>query len=87
MIHTDLKPENILFESPKCQIIGLDAYKRVVLNNQHTPLTKRGERVVLPASPDIKVIDFGSALFSQWPRPKTVNTRQYRAPEVACFMD
>ena len=36
----------------------------------------------LPSSPEVTVIDYGSATYSTERRTGTINTRQYRAPEV-----
>ena len=41
-----------------------------------------GPRVAVPATPTIKVIDFGGATYDNDHKSSIVNTRQYRAPEV-----
>ena len=41
-----------------------------------------GRRLYLPRKPSIKIIDFGNVVGEGDSRTDTVNTRQYRAPEV-----
>eukprot|EP01035_Chromulina_nebulosa_P020016 gene20016-25991_t len=70
LIHTDLKLENILFVC--------DNYKTEVVNCKG-----RQRRIKLPTSPKIKLIDFGGATFDDdKDKSTTINTRQYRSPEV-----
>ena len=66
LIHTDLKPENIL---AVCR-------EEIIVDNGS------GHRVAVPATPTIKVIDFGGATYDNDHKSSIVNTRQYRAPEV-----
>ncbi|DBB08056.1 hypothetical protein WJX82_008051 [Trebouxia sp. C0006] len=69
LIHTDLKPENILLAA--CD------------DDRKSPTP--GIRKTAPRQPstsDIKVIDFGSATFSEQYHSTIVSTRHYRAPEV-----
>lgn len=68
LIHTDLKPENILLEK--------DGYER----KSSSPSSRSGKRV--PVSSNLKVIDFGSATFSDSYHSHIVSTRHYRAPEI-----
>lgn len=68
LIHTDLKPENILLEK--------EGYER----RSSSPSSRSGKRV--PISSDLKVIDFGSATFSDAYHSHIVSTRHYRAPEI-----
>lgn len=67
LTHTDLKLENLLFTSMN--------HVQDVPNRFNTVLK-------LPASPEVTVIDYGSATYSTERRTGTINTRQYRAPEV-----
>ncbi|GAQ88233.1 putative serine/threonine-protein kinase [Klebsormidium nitens] len=68
LIHTDLKPENIL-------LVSSDYSK--VPESKGSKYFKR-----VPASSDIKLIDFGSATFDNQYHCSVVSTRHYRAPEV-----
>ena len=75
IIHTDLKPENILFVNSDFDKINnfprnIPNFKR---NNIFYNNIKRN---------DIKIIDFGSAMFEEKNAYGIINTRQYRAPEV-----
>ncbi|XP_019409347.1 PREDICTED: dual specificity protein kinase CLK1 [Crocodylus porosus] len=67
LTHTDLKPENILF-------VKSDYVE------EYNPKLKRDERTL--KSPDIKVVDFGSATYDDEHHSTLVSTRHYRAPEV-----
>jgi serine/threonine protein kinase len=64
--HTDLKPENILLLT--------DELKR-------TP-HEQFENYLLPASDQVKLIDFGGATHTSERHSSIINTRQYRSPEV-----
>lgn len=68
LIHTDLKPENILLTSQD------------LIKDSPPVGFKTGRR--LPSSTDIKVIDFGSAIFESDRHSSIVSTRHYRAPEI-----
>ncbi|AFZ80476.1 protein kinase domain containing protein [Theileria equi strain WA] len=71
LIHTDIKPENILLTC------GKDDYIEVPFPRSTTGMmTKR------PATADIKIIDFGSAIYEDEYHSSIINTRQYRSPEV-----
>jgi len=71
LAHTDLKPENLLFSDSSFDFI----------NAQDDSKTSQGvERRVRRT--DIKLIDFGSALFEYESHGSLISTRQYRAPEV-----
>lgn len=67
IIHTDLKPENILFVNDD----SFEEYHR-----------SSGRTVRVVRSPNIRIIDFGSATFEYEHHTKIVSTRHYRAPEV-----
>lgn len=73
LIHTDLKPENIL-------LVRNDYELRVVPvpgKRNAPPRTKR-----MLSSTDIRLIDFGSAIFEEEYHSTVVSTRHYRAPEI-----
>ncbi|XP_026229147.1 dual specificity protein kinase CLK4-like [Anabas testudineus] len=67
LTHTDLKPENILFV---CSDYDLE------YNNE------TGCEVRKLRSLDVKVVDFGTAIFDHEHHESLVSTRHYRAPEV-----
>lgn len=69
LVHTDLKMENVLFVRAEVWDVDLSAAKDL-------PYIRRWFGV--------KLIDFGNAhyLGSSSPQSTTINTRQYRAPEV-----
>jgi serine/threonine protein kinase len=71
LAHTDLKPENILFVDSRLEITEhRNNYGRM-----------RGEYRRIKNC-DIRLIDFGSAVFEKDHNKGIVSTRQYRAPEV-----
>ncbi|KNB45485.1 CLK protein kinase [Blastocystis sp. subtype 4] len=72
LTHTDLKLENLLFTTPAKEIS--------VVNDA-------GESLWIPDITDVTVIDYGSATYSTDRRKGTINTRQYRAPEVLMGME
>ncbi|XP_029029310.1 dual specificity protein kinase CLK4-like [Betta splendens] len=67
LTHTDLKPENILFV---CSDYDLD----------YNCEKRCGERKLRRL--DVKVVDFGTAVFDHEHHESLVSTRHYRAPEV-----
>ncbi|EAN33393.1 Protein kinase domain protein [Theileria parva strain Muguga] len=71
LVHTDIKPENILL------VCGKDDFIEVPFPRSHTGMTTKR-----PAMSDIKLIDFGSAIYEDEYHSSIINTRQYRAPEV-----
>ncbi|ORM40323.1 Serine/threonine-protein kinase AFC3 [Babesia sp. Xinjiang] len=71
LIHTDLKPENVLLTC------GRDEFIEVPF-----PRTTTGMMTKRPATADIKIIDFGSAIYDDDYHSSIINTRQYRSPEV-----
>ncbi|UKJ87695.2 serine-threonine protein kinase [Theileria orientalis] len=71
LIHTDIKPENILLVSGKNDFIEVPF-----------PRSATGMMTKRPATSDIKLIDFGSAIYEDEYHSSIINTRQYRAPEV-----
>lgn len=78
LVHTDLKPENILLINSRwCQAQpeGIITRKRKELFHQSNP-----DRILLHT--DIRLIDFGSAIFDSEYHPSVVSTRHYRAPEI-----
>lgn len=68
LIHTDLKPENILLVHNGYDTIG---ERRANAKQKH-----------ILKNPDIRLIDFGSATFSNEFHSSVVSTRHYRAPEI-----
>ncbi|KPP63661.1 dual specificity protein kinase CLK4-like [Scleropages formosus] len=67
LTHTDLKPENILFVRSDYHI-------------EYNSKTKRDERIL--KNTDVKVVDFGNAVYDHEYHTSVVSTRHYRAPEV-----
>eukprot|EP01135_Chromosphaera_perkinsii_P012112 Nk52_evm50s2579 gene=Nk52_evmTU50s2579 len=67
LTHTDLKPENILLVDSAADV--------------YYDKTKKQEFKIV-RSPDIQLIDFGSATFEIDHHTRIVSTRHYRAPEV-----
>jgi len=67
IIHTDIKPENILFVSSE-----FDLFYNKTMN--------REEKIL--KSPEIRLIDFGSATYFEDSHSSVVSTRHYRALEV-----
>ncbi|CDH09982.1 related to Dual specificity protein kinase KNS1 [Zygosaccharomyces bailii ISA1307] len=80
IIHTDLKPENVVLcdesyvekDLPPSVVRGLSTRRREA----------SGGRRKLLKNPEIKVIDFGSAVFHKEYHPPVISTRHYRAPEI-----
>lgn len=71
IIHTDLKPENILLKT--------DGKFHKIRDKTSS------KKYYLPRNTDIKLIDFGNAVFEDEEdilHTSTINTRQFRAPEV-----
>lgn len=73
LIHTDLKPENVLL---------VDASFDVTSTSRRSNARKK--RVLRNA--EIRLIDFGSATFSNEYHSGVVSTRHYRAPEIILGM-
>uniref|UniRef100_A0A2M3ZGQ4 Putative lammer dual specificity kinase n=1 Tax=Anopheles braziliensis TaxID=58242 RepID=A0A2M3ZGQ4_9DIPT len=69
LTHTDLKPENILF---------LDSEYTTVVSNA----SRKNREVRHVNCTDIRLIDFGNAIFDHEYHSTIVSTRHYRAPEV-----
>ncbi|CAI4614632.1 BBM_1a_G0034580.mRNA.1.CDS.1 [Saccharomyces cerevisiae] len=80
IIHTDLKPENILIcdETHIAQKLPL---KTVQSLSKRRREASKGKRKILK-NPEIKIIDFGSAIFHYEYHPPVISTRHYRAPEI-----
>ena len=98
LIHTDLKPENILFTTDeyieddsvnptsqrrtRCLEHAEAAVSKGTFAMQALKKERSSRPYRYPASTDIKVIDFGSAIFQHEHHSKIISTRHYRAPEV-----
>ncbi|XP_077595983.1 dual specificity protein kinase CLK4-like isoform X1 [Stigmatopora nigra] len=67
LTHTDLKPENILFVSSDYDMEFNKDTKKDQMNMR---------------SLDVKVVDFGTAVFDHEHHESVVSTRHYRAPEI-----
>lgn len=81
IIHTDLKPENILLCDESYTEYNLPIEIVNTLSNRRKAASNGGKRKVLK-NPEIKIIDFGSAIFHNEYHPPIISTRHYRAPEV-----
>lgn len=80
IIHTDLKPENILLcdESYVEKDLPLGVARSMSARRKEA---SGGKRKFL-TNPEIKIIDFGSAVFHNEYHPPVISTRHYRAPEI-----
>lgn len=78
LIHTDLKPENILLCDARYRLF---TYNRRIPSSQLSTQRQATQRKVL-LSPEIRLIDFGSATFQDEYHSSVVSTRHYRAPEI-----
>lgn len=80
IIHTDLKPENILICDETCveQSLPMEIIDSLT---ERRKLASGGKRKIL-INPEVKLIDFGSAVFHNEYHPPVVSTRHYRAPEI-----
>lgn len=75
IIFTDLKPENIVFENER------------TVRKQLAKTRATGDIwIEIPTCTNIKIIDFGSALFENMWHSHLIQTRHYRAPEVVLCM-
>ncbi|KAI7464893.1 dual specificity tyrosine-phosphorylation-regulated kinase 3 [Hortaea werneckii] len=78
LTHTDLKPENILLLSHVYQTFTYN--RNIPSSSTLTSRSAKFRRVLL--SPQIQLIDFGSATFDDEYHSSVVSTRHYRAPEI-----
>ncbi|KAK3699795.1 serine threonine protein kinase CMGC group [Vermiconidia calcicola] len=78
LIHTDLKPENILLLNHTYQTFTYN--RNIPSSSTLTARSAKFRRVLL--SPQINLIDFGSATFDDEYHSSVVSTRHYRAPEI-----
>lgn len=78
LIHTDLKPENILLVDNQYQTFTYN--RSIPSSSTATQRTSRQRKVLL--TPEIRLIDFGSATFNEEYHSSVVSTRHYRAPEI-----
>lgn len=81
IIHTDLKPENILLCDESYNQYQLPDSIVAKLSNRRKMASNNGMRKILK-NPEIKIIDFGSAVFHNEYHPPIISTRHYRAPEI-----
>lgn len=81
IIHTDLKPENILLCDESFNEYQLPTSIIKTLSNRRKLASNNGQRKFLK-NPEIKIIDFGSAIFHNEYHPPIISTRHYRAPEI-----
>lgn len=81
IIHTDLKPENILLCDESYVEYQLPDSIVSTLSNRRKLASNNGMRKILK-NPEIKIIDFGSAIFHNEYHPPIISTRHYRAPEI-----
>lgn len=85
-VHTDLKLENILFEARRIDFFGSTEMDTSNLpsspSNGEVSSNRRRRRRIHVVNPMIKIIDFGGATFEKDHHTGTINTRQYRGPEV-----
>eukprot|EP00928_Gymnodinium_smaydae_P046222 TRINITY_DN30791_c0_g1_i1.p1 TRINITY_DN30791_c0_g1~~TRINITY_DN30791_c0_g1_i1.p1 ORF type:complete len:559 (-),score=126.47 TRINITY_DN30791_c0_g1_i1:3-1679(-) len=83
LTHTDLKLENVLLQ--EVAEVNFSLFPREAFWREMCGMTEGGgpgKEYLRPASSQIKIIDFGNAVYDYETRPKTINTRQYRGPEV-----
>lgn len=78
LIHTDLKPENILLVDNAYQTFTYN--RNIPSSSTATQRSSKHRKVLL--TPEIRLIDFGSATFDEEYHSSVVSTRHYRAPEI-----
>jgi len=80
MTHTDLKPENVLL----CTMDARESRfpREAEWMREQKMSAKELKPYMRPVSSDIKIIDFGNATYDDEQHSSTINTRQYRGPEV-----
>ena len=82
IIHTDLKPENILLVDDKHFLERQLPKEKVSLLSLRRKNASEGGMQKILTNPEIKIIDFGSAIFYNEYHPPIISTRHYRAPEI-----
>lgn len=78
-IHTDLKPENVALETPSRVVRAI--MENRALDTDDKQAEKEWLRQVMRA-PDIRIVDFGNACWTNKHFTDDIQTTQYRAPEV-----
>jgi len=68
VIHTDVKPENVLFQEQ--------------LHKRRPASVAPGGRLLASPDTQVKLVDFGSAVYQHSRHASVVSTRHYRAPEI-----
>ncbi|KXS12701.1 kinase-like protein [Gonapodya prolifera JEL478] len=81
LVHTDLKPENMMLHRK-------DSHCDVIVHPGLQPLNQKfpGQNRKVLLSPEMMLIDFGSATFDGEYHSSVVSTRHYRAPEIILNM-
>lgn len=83
LTHTDLKPENVLLHSTQPARPSSFPREAEWLKEHRPPSGGQGLKPYMrPVSSAIKLIDFGNATYAEEQHTSTINTRQYRSPEV-----
>uniref|UniRef100_A0A7S4SK49 Protein kinase domain-containing protein n=1 Tax=Alexandrium monilatum TaxID=311494 RepID=A0A7S4SK49_9DINO len=80
LTHTDLKLENVLFCA--AEPATPSSFPRRGVRKEAPRYGSLTAAYVRPRSTKVKLIDFGNATYELEHHSSTINTRQYRAPEV-----
>jgi len=85
LTHTDLKPENILLVTSDKETIKISSKHTdsILKDDRASTRSKSEERNYnIPKNDAVRIIDMGGATWDHEHHSSTINTRQYRAPEV-----
>lgn len=88
IIHTDLKPENILMKDKTYFPIPKENWpsnvKKKITDDYFASMYQMEDpgNYSMPSGNDVKIIDFGGAIYVKEHLSGIINTRQYRSPEV-----